>query len=273
MVSKRRCRRFRSVLCNHRVDICAACRRRQRGKISGECFQLIRGDETICKPGMDRIGCDDVPTGQTEIGAEFAGGLRKKPGGANVREVADPGLRHRKPRAFGDDAVAAVGGNPDTAAHDDTVHDRNVRLAVAGDAAVDDEFLAPELRTFLRPFAATLVNHADIATGAKPALALAGHQHGGDGRIIFELGQSRGDQPDHRHIEAVQCPCAVQPDSADRSPPLDDDFRRLHVHERSFLFLAYFRPISERATIRRMISLVPSRIWCTRRSLTIFSTP
>ena len=31
--------------------------------------------------------------------------------------------------------------------------------------------------------------------------------------------------------------------------------------------------ISPRATITRMISFVPSRIWCTRRSRTIFSTP
>ena len=31
--------------------------------------------------------------------------------------------------------------------------------------------------------------------------------------------------------------------------------------------------ISLRATISRMISLVPSRIWCTRRSRTIFSMP
>jgi hypothetical protein len=33
------------------------------------------------------------------------------------------------------------------------------------------------------------------------------------------------------------------------------------------------RPTSPRATISRMISLVPSRIWCTRRSRTIFSMP
>ena len=31
--------------------------------------------------------------------------------------------------------------------------------------------------------------------------------------------------------------------------------------------------ISLRETISRMISLVPSRIWCTRRSRTIFSMP
>ena len=31
--------------------------------------------------------------------------------------------------------------------------------------------------------------------------------------------------------------------------------------------------ISARAMITRMISLVPSRIWCTRRSRTIFSMP
>ena len=35
----------------------------------------------------------------------------------------------------------------------------------------------------------------------------------------------------------------------------------------------YFASISLRATISRMISLVPSRIWCTRRSRTIFSMP
>ncbi len=34
-----------------------------------------------------------------------------------------------------------------------------------------------------------------------------------------------------------------------------------------------FASISLRATISRMISLVPSRIWCTRRSRTIFSMP
>ncbi len=34
-----------------------------------------------------------------------------------------------------------------------------------------------------------------------------------------------------------------------------------------------YLPTSPRATITRMISLVPSRIWCTRRSRTIFSIP
>ena len=32
-------------------------------------------------------------------------------------------------------------------------------------------------------------------------------------------------------------------------------------------------PTRPRATMRRMISFVPSRIWCTRRSRTIFSMP
>ncbi|RVC58866.1 hypothetical protein EN779_17755 [Mesorhizobium sp. M4B.F.Ca.ET.088.02.2.1] len=34
-----------------------------------------------------------------------------------------------------------------------------------------------------------------------------------------------------------------------------------------------YRPISARAIMTRMISLVPSRIWWTRRSRTSFSTP
>lgn len=170
--------------------------------------------------------------------------LRQQPGRADIREVADPGLGHCQPGALGHNAVAAMSGNPDAAAHDDAVHDGDIGLAVAGDAAVDDELLAPELSALCRALTAAFIDHADIAAGAEPALALARDNHGRNLRIVLEFGQRRCDQPDHRDIETVECARAVQPDPAYRPLARDDHFRcwRLHFHERS----SRFWPISGR---------------------------
>ncbi len=59
--------------CNHRINITAPCRCRQPRKIRDEHLQLVRRNEAVRKPGMDGIRSDDIPAGQPEIGAEFAG--------------------------------------------------------------------------------------------------------------------------------------------------------------------------------------------------------
>ncbi len=94
---------------------------------------------------------------------------------------------------------------------------------------------------------------------AQKARPLGIDDHELDLGIADPAPQGRVDLLHHRAGERIERRRPAQRDAA-RAADLADQ----HV--------AHAAP-KARATITRMISLVPSRIWCTRRSRTIFSMP
>src|SRR5262249_37298752 len=135
------------------------------------------------------------------------------------------------------------------------------------DARVENVFLAPQdLAEIARDFRA-FPERANVAAGAKAALACAFQHDHGDGRIGLERIERLVDVAKHLQRHRVDGLRPVQPDDADRTLAPGDQVGlgdRVHHRASSIIF---------RATISRMISLVPSRIWWTRRSRTIFSMP
>ena len=100
---------------------------------------------------------------------------------------------------------------------------------------------------------------ADIAAGAETPIAGMIDDHRLD-RAVPPPGEQRGDHRlAHRGGEGPKGIAAIQRQAPYRPFDADDDFGTAHR-----------RNIS-RAMITRMISFVPSRIWCTRRSRTIRS--
>src|SRR3984957_13653828 len=111
-----------------------------------------------------------------------------------------------------------------------------------------------------------VVERTDIAAGGKSPPPAALEQDRPDGRIVRPRAQRLGHGGNHVERDGVERLRPVERDASQRTVGADDDVTVLKNA------LAH-RPTRLRATIRRMISLVPSRIWCTRRSRTIFSTP
>ncbi len=70
-------------------------------------------------------------------------------GRPDIREEADADLGHREEVAVARNAVAAMQGDADAAAHDDAVDQRDIGLRIALDAGVEDVFLAPEGEHFV----------------------------------------------------------------------------------------------------------------------------
>src|SRR5579883_1437619 len=69
---------------------------------------------------------------------------RQKVAAAHVGKQAEAGFRHGKYRAVSDDALAAVDRYADAAAHDDTVHECDIRLGKTPGESVEAIFRAPE---------------------------------------------------------------------------------------------------------------------------------
>ena len=90
----------------------------------------------------------------------------------------------------------------------------------------------------------------------------------------------------HRADRGIHCPCPqqgrhgddhIERDGVERFRPVQRDVpQRTEFANQNVAVLnnrSVHRPTRLLATMSRMISLVPSRIWCTRKSRTIFSMP
>ena len=87
-------------------------------------------------------------------------------GGADVGDEADHAFGHGDLGGLADDAVAAVAGDADAAAHDEALHQRDVGLGEGGDAGVHAVFVGPEAAALVEVAAAAgAVDVGDVAAG------------------------------------------------------------------------------------------------------------
>ena len=220
------------------------------------------GDEGVGEAGEEGVARSHAVAGEAEVFAEAAGGVGEELRAADVGDEADRAFGHRDLGSRADDAVAGVAGDADAAAHDEAAHQRHDRLRVAGDPRVHPVFVGPERAGRGEVAAASgAVDFGDVAAGAEGALALGIDQDEGHVRVGGPGVEGGRDRQRHRVGERVQRLRAGQGDAAGAALGADADVG--HVCSAR----------SARATMTRMISLVPSRIWWTRRSRTIFSTP
>src|ERR1700710_228553 len=82
--------------------------------------------------------------GEAEIDSEGARQARQEEARPYIRRKADGGFRHGEDRLLGDDAVGAVNGDAEAAAHADAVDQRYIRLGEGRDGRVEQIFLGEE---------------------------------------------------------------------------------------------------------------------------------
>ena len=228
----------------------------------GELGPAVLGDEAVGEAGADGVARPHAVAGEAEVFAEPAGSGGEDRGGADVGDEADGAFGHRDPGRRTDDAVAAMAGDADAAAHDEALHQGDAGLGVARHPGVHPVLVGPEARPRGEVAAAAAgIDLGDVAAGAEGARALGVDEDEGDGIVALPRGQRRIDVADHGVGEGVERLRAGEGDAA--GAPLGADVQVAHAVSAS----------RARATITRMISLVPSRIWWTRRSRTIFSMP
>ena len=246
---------------------------RHAGTDLGQSFaqggELGRRHDRIGKAGMDRVGAVHGLPGQSEIGADLSRRMRQQPGAADIGKEAEADFGHRQLGLVGDDAMAGVRRQPDAAAHHDAVHEGDIGLWEFLDAGVEDVFLAPQdlAEIALRP------SSSPRARGCR-------RRRTGPARRRLPAGSPRQrDRPRttssalsmSRNISSVTALIAFG--RFRRMMPAEPSLRAIRSPSATAASRHRAPSISLRDTISRMISLVPSRIWCTRRSRTIFSMP
>src|SRR5947208_1822556 len=194
--------------------------------------------------------------------------MRQQPGTADIRKEAEADFGHRELRLLGHNTVATVRRQADAAAHHDAIHEGDIRLREFLDAGVEDVLVAPqdlaEIALDLRAFP----ERADVTAGAEAAFARTFQHNDRNIGINLERVERLVDVVEHLQRHGIDGFRPVQADDAGRAFLARDQvsFCNGNIRHRA-------PSISLRDTISRMISLVPSRIWCTRRSRTIFSMP
>ncbi len=189
----------------------------------GECGGQFReppgGYEVVGEPAEQRVGSSHGGPGEGEMGAEPTRRAPEEPGPADVGDEADAGLGHGDAGALGDDPNAAVGRDTDAAAHDDAVHEGHVRLGVAGDAGVEPVLVAPETGGGGVPGLGVVVDGADVAARAQPALSGTADQDLVDGGVLLPGAEGLVDPQHHGVGEGVEGLGAIEGDH--RGPALN----------------------------------------------------
>ena len=220
---------------------------------------------------LNRIRAREASPGEPGVGAQLSRRTGEKVGSADIGHESDTHLGHTDLRALGDHPHRPVSGDPHSATEHDAVHDRDVRLRVFGDRKIEGVLVSPEGCRILHVLADRPVERDDVAAGAQAAIAGTVDQHSLHVGIISPRVKLLGQRRDHAERERVDGPGAIEEHQAEPSIAGEQDLGR------GLGFVVAIRhegaPASDRPMMSRMISFVPSRIWCTRRSRTIRSIP
>ena len=239
-----------------------------RGGVPERRRELVGGhgtDEHVGQAQVDRLGTREEAVREGGEEPELSGCAREQPRGTDVGQEADSRLGKAHARPFGHDAMGRVTGQAHPTPEHEPVHERDDGLGVAGDRGVEAILGAPERLGSSVAASHRVGERDDVAARAESAVARPVEQHGRDGTIGRPRLEGRRDEPDHLAGERVDRLGAVErhaPHAALDSRH-DDGGDRGHRPP----------PSRWRPTMSRMISLVPSRIWCTRRSRTTRSMP
>ena len=125
--------------------------------------------------------------------AEMVRHSRQMPGAADIREEADPDLRHREPGGRRDDARRTLRRQPIAAAHDDAVDQRDERFRIMEKGSIEPIFVLEEA---CRPQPA-VPRGLDIAAGAEGPVARAGENDAPYPVILTPVFKNIRDAPDH----------------------------------------------------------------------------
>ena len=225
-----------------------------------------RGNVHVGKPTKNRIGCVHAIAGQRQVGANVARRSRQQKGRADVGKNPIPtsgiATAERSVTMRCEACAETPTPPPITTPSITAITGFGYRaIRTFRWYSVDQNCSGRGLFDFRR-----IVQRANIAARAQAALARSVDENGADigigcpGAQIFRHGDGHVERQRIERFRPVQC------DPPQRPLGANDDIALVKDH-------CAYRPTRLLATMRRMISLVPSRIWCTRKSRTIFSMP
>ncbi|SIJ39256.1 Uncharacterised protein [Mycobacteroides abscessus subsp. abscessus] len=194
-------------------------------EVGDEVGDVGLGHVVVGQPERDRRSRADGGAGEREVGAELSGGAGEQVRAADVGEEADAGLGHADLRRIGDDAVGAVPGDPDAAAHRDAVHDDDVGLRVFGDGRVHPVFAVPEPGVLVAAGDDVGVHGFDVPTGAQTAVAATGDEDERDAVVVIPGPQGIVDAGDHVEAERIDQLRSVEFDASDSAGVRGEDAR------------------------------------------------
>ena len=188
-------------------------------------------DEGVRKAERNRVARLGAKPGQRKIDARMMGEPRQEVRSADVGKQADADLGHGEDEAFARDAMRRVDRDADAPAHHDAVDQRDDRLRIGLDAAIELIFLAPEGELLcVVAGAAEIVQMTDVAAGAERLLARAADD---DPRDAADRAPTRRARPrsaaNHGQRQRVERLRPVQDDDARRAAPLDHRLRAVRA--------------------------------------------
>src|SRR6476646_9630730 len=145
--------------------------------------------------------------------------------------------------------------NTDAAAHDDPVQQRDIRLRNVFDGCVEAVLVAVETKGSGRLLLTGIIEQANVAAGTESTLPHAANCDRSDCLVANPFFEPGLHNDAHLASERVQSLGSIESNQSQSAAMPEQNAIR------------HCRNIS-RPTITRMISLVPSRIWWTRRSRT-----
>jgi hypothetical protein len=210
--------------------------------------------------------CAETLPGECYIRAQFPMRAGQQKRHANVGEEADADFRHCYRRAIGGDTVGGMGREAHATAHRQSVDQSDDWFRIARDQYVEAVFRRPEFFRKVVTGLRRVVERTDVAAGGESAVPCAVDKHRADRGIVRPFPHERRHGRCHVERDRVQRLRPIERDPPQRTQLTDNNVAVMNQ-------LLAHRPTSCLATMTRMISLVPSKIWCTRRSRTIFSMP
>ncbi len=168
---------------------------------------LVR-DRVVGEPGVAQVGRVERRAGQREEQAATGAHPREEPAAADVGIQPDRDLRHREPRARGDDAMRRADEQADTAAHDDAVTPAEDRLRIRVDAMVESILALEEGRGLDRHLSVRRshrpVQRDDVAPRTERLVAARVDDDAGDRRVARPRNELRVQSIDHVQRQRVQ---------------------------------------------------------------------
>ena len=160
------------------------------------------------------------------IGAKLTRQARQEPGCTNIGKEADADLGHGEREPIARHAMRAMHRNADAAAHDDTVNQRHIRLAIEFDLGVKRILRTKEIERFiLPPGAPQVVERAQIAAGGESATAIRGYDHSGNRGIRLPPREPVRELGYHRMRYRVERMRPIENDVPRRASALEQDVR------------------------------------------------
>ena len=196
-------------------------------------FQHATGQRDVSQLGSNRLRTPQHVAREPQVFAQTSRATAQKIATAHIRKQAYVGFRHGHLGALGHHAHAGALADAHATAHDNAVHESDVRLAVGVNQVIKAVLFCEKVAQRSIASVCCLVEISNITTCTKSAkgafFARAAHRDSQHLRVTLPGQQRLGQGANHLQRQSVECLGSVQGDAADTAFNLRDDIRHCFV--------------------------------------------